>query len=112
MACSGFDKVVEKGRSYKSNHTDPRMYNAQDSTTAPPEDIFYNKPKIVDRVFALPMVSDTYTLMASLASPFQPMVKSTVTSLDNMACSGFDKVVEKVPCLQQPVPDYQNTVTS
>merc|ERR1712080_362598 len=53
---------------------------------------------LVERMFSLPIVSSTYGRVASLTSPY-------IQSMDDLACSGFDRVVEKVPCLQKPFPD-------
>merc|ERR1712112_269225 len=57
--------------------------------------------KIVDRMFSLPIVSRTCGTVASLSNPY-------IQSMDDLACSGFDRVMEKVPYLQKPFPDlYQ-----
>merc|ERR1712080_24740 len=57
--------------------------------------------KIVNRMFSLPIVSRTCGTVASLSNPY-------IQSMDDLACSGFDRVMEKVPYLQKPLPDlYQ-----
>merc|ERR550519_1954162 len=97
------------------------------------------QPRIVERALSLPLVSDTYQYMSSLAAPLQPYMETTLASLDSsystlragaehrlpvtlttsltkageaailaaasldtLACSGLDILVEKVPCLEKP----------
>merc|ERR1712236_121195 len=59
------------------------------------------KPRFVDRVFTLPLITDGYNRMANMTAPIQPYVKTSIDYVDNVACAGFDKVIESAPCLQK-----------
>ena len=49
----------------------------EDLTNVSATEVSFN-PKIMDSAFALPVVLDTYTALASFASPILPTVKKTV----------------------------------
>jgi len=55
--------------------------------------------EIVDRLLTLPAVNQMATGFTS------PRVVGWITQVDDMACSGFDRLVENVPFLLKPLPD-------
>merc|ERR1711962_20229 len=75
-----------------------RMASNEEATSRSEVDQSY---KIVDRVFSLPLISE----LAGLSHPVQPYLKTSLKfislTLDDLACTGFDKFVEVVPALQK-----------
>lgn len=57
--------------------------------------------KIMDRIFTLPLVNDSYNRMTNMTAPIQPYVKGSFDYVDSIACSGFDKVIDTMPYLQK-----------
>ena len=60
------------------------------------------QPKIVSKAFTPPLVTDAYNKVASLSSPLQTYVDTTVASLSPILASGFTTVKatgveEKIP---------------
>jgi len=61
--------------------------------------------KIVDRMGTLPLLTEMARLGDTLTSPIQPYVKNSlgfvVLNADDIACSGFDLLVDTVPSVQK-----------
>ena len=60
------------------------------------------QPKIVSKAFTPPLVTDAYNKVASLSSPLQTYVDTTVASLSPILASGYTTVKaagveEKIP---------------
>merc|ERR1711962_1165300 len=77
-----------------------RTTNMGDNQAGSEADTVY-KTKFVDRVFTLPLITDGYNRMANMTAPIQLYVKTSIDYVDNVACAGFDKVIESAPCLQK-----------
>merc|ERR1719285_14182 len=61
---------------------------------------FY-KPKILGKMFTLPLITDTYNRVVSLTAALEPYVGSFIEHVNRVACKGFDKVLEVAPILQK-----------
>jgi hypothetical protein len=65
------------------------------------------QPKIVSKAFTPPLVTDAYNKVASLSSPLQTYVNTTVASLSPILASGYTTV--KAAGVEEKIPTVVHT---
>jgi len=97
------DAVPVDIKETSSSVTDMKSASSQEAS----EEIIQNyvKPKVVEKVFDLPLVSDTYVSLVKLSSPLSPYVEKIGT----MASMVVDQALELKASLEGKVPEVVQT---
>jgi len=85
--------------------------SVSDKKSAPSQEVSaeviqnYVKPKVVEKVFDLPVVSDTYDSLVKLSSPLTPYVEKIGT----MASPVVDQALDLKACVEGKIPEVVQT---